>query len=58
MRKLGKIIFFLIFVSQVYSQCCVRFEGRYCKECPEGTHLFKGNCLFDIKDCAVYKDGF
>lgn len=40
------------------SSCCVRFLDSKCLECPEGMHLFRDNCIFDVKNCEIYKDGF
>jgi hypothetical protein len=58
MKTIHISIFFLILATTVFSQCCLRFEGKKCVLCPAGTHLFRGNCIIDVKDCLTYKDGF
>lgn len=58
MRIIPNIIFFLTLTTLTQSQCCLQFEGRKCVSCPNGTHLFRGNCIFDTPYCSVYKDGF
>ncbi len=52
------LVFFLILITSIYSQCCLRFEGKKCISCQPGTHIFRGNCILDVKDCLTYKDGF
>ena len=47
-----------IFVFKVHSQCCLNIQGRNCIACPNGTHLFRGNCIIDVDNCMTYKDGF
>lgn len=58
MRTLFIPAFFFILIDEIQSQCCTRFDGRKCIECPNGTHLFRANCILDVKYCATYKDGF
>jgi hypothetical protein len=53
------IITTLVFLAlEVSSQCCLKFDGRLCINCPSGTHLFRGNCILNVDNCATYKDGF
>lgn len=43
---------------QAQSQCCLKIQGRACLNCPNGTHLFRGNCIIDVDNCLTYVDGF
>lgn len=47
------IILFLI--TKTYSQCCIKFNGEDCIECPINTRLYRGNCLFPRKNCREYR---
>ena len=58
MGYLFRLGFFFLLVVWAQSQCCLQFEGKSCISCPSGLHLFRGNCLIDIENCAQYKDGF
>lgn len=40
------------------SKCCLQFQDRACLNCTVGTHLYRGNCIIDVDNCANYKDGF
>ena len=54
--------FFLLFAffQPAQPQCCLTTvaNSKKCASCPEGTHLYRGNCLFDIEKCVKYSNGF
>ena len=45
-------------LTLVSSQCCEKFAGWKCEQCPKGTHIYRGHCLFNIPNCLSYIDGF
>ena len=53
-----KLLVIAILAVTVSSQCCNKFVGWKCEECPKGTHLYKGHCLFNIPNCLSYVEGF
>lgn len=44
--------------AQGQNQCCLRLEATSCLACPEGTHLYRGNCLNNVDNCTQYVNGF
>lgn len=58
MSFLSQAGFFLLLVGWVRAQCCLKFDGKACIQCPSGLHLFRGNCIIDVDYCLTYKDGF
>lgn len=53
-------LIFLTIIYGVNSQCCLSYlhDGKGCLSCPEGMHLYRNNCIFDVKGCKLYSDGF
>ena len=51
----NNFLFFLVLLSGIAqiasAQCCLKFSADKCVECPPGTHLFRDNCIYDIKNC-------
>ena len=47
-----------LFVYLGCPQCCTRFEGWKCVECPANTRPYRGHCLFTIPFCSNYENGF
>ena len=45
-------------IQQVHAQCCMKFEESVCVECPAGSHLYRGSCIFDVPNCLEYESGF
>ena len=45
-------------LTLINSQCCEKFAGWKCEQCPKGTHLYRGHCLLNIPNCLSYIDGF
>ena len=53
-----KILVIFLLLGVVSPQCCNKFVGWRCEDCPEGTHLYLGHCLFNIPYCTSYANGF
>lgn len=54
-----KIVCLLMLMNWLsYNQCCLTLKGKQCISCINGTHLYRGNCIIDVDNCATYKDGF
>ena len=56
--KFLKFVLFFYLLARCAPQCCDEFAGWKCAKCPQGTHEFRGHCLFNIPKCSSYVDGF
>jgi hypothetical protein len=52
------IIITMSLLFQGSAQCCSKFVGNLCQICPDGTHLYRNNCILSIPYCTAYSDGF
>lgn len=50
----------LMFLQGAEAQCCLKtlLNSKKCASCPDGSHLFKGNCIFDVDNCLKHDNGF
>jgi len=49
------ILISCILITQItVVNCCLSYneQSKKCMICPSGTHLYKGNCLYDIDNCT------
>jgi hypothetical protein len=58
MHKLYLLSSLLVLIVYSQNQCCLQIQGRICLSCPNGTHIYRGNCIIDVPNCQIYKDGF
>lgn len=49
----------LILLLAINTNCCLNYDpiAKRCTECPEGTRLYKGNCLYNLNFCELYHQG-
>lgn len=59
-QKTLLLIFFICFLLTHLAspQCCQQWNGNLCTKCPEGMHLYRHNCIFDLPNCIEYNQGF
>lgn len=47
-----------LLLYKVENQCCLNIQDRVCIKCPNGTHLYRGNCINNVENCDRYINGF
>ena len=47
-----------LLLYKVENQCCLNIQNRVCIKCPNGTHLYRGNCINNVENCDRYINGF
>ena len=59
MRAFILFLFFIeCMIQRAAAQCCLQFESLTCVSCPDGLHLYRNNCIYDLPNCLEYQGGF
>lgn len=52
------LFFFSLLLALCASQqCCQQFSANKCISCPDGMHIYRANCIFNLPHCNKH-DGF